>query len=165
MIFYGNRKEEPRMIRPKRILILAVILILACFSLADAQPWVGKGRWGAWAGNYHQWRWDPAKVETITGEVISKDIIPPTKGRNIRPAVGMTLKTDKRNLYVHLGPQWYFDRQELSINVGDAIEVTGSKIEVDGKPVLLVSTIKKGEKTWQFRDPQGFPYWSGRRWQ
>lgn len=152
------------MIRLKGILIMAAIVFLAAFSLADAQPWGSKGRWGAWAGNYHQWRWNPATVETIMGEVVSKDTIPPTKGRNVRPAVGMTLKSDKGDIYVHLGPQWYFDRQELSINMGDTVEVNGSKIMVEGNPVLLVSSIKKGEKTWQFRDPQGFPYWSGRRW-
>jgi len=43
------------------------------------------------------------------------------------PAVGMTLKTEEGDFYVHLGPQWYFDKQELAINMGDTVEVTGSK--------------------------------------
>ncbi|NWF55301.1 MAG: hypothetical protein HXY45_10970 [Syntrophaceae bacterium] len=48
--------------------------------------------------------------------------------------------------------------------MGDKVEVTGSKVMVEGETVLLVSSITKGDKTWQFRNPQGFPYWSGRRW-
>jgi len=148
----------------KWMVVIVVALVLASFTLADAQRWGGKGRWGSWAGNYH-WNWNPATVETIKGEVMTKDTIAPPKGRSALPAVGMTLKKeDGYAVYVHLGPQWYFDKQDLAINVGDTVEVTGSKITVDGNTVLLVSSIKKGDKTWQFRDPQGFPYWSGRRW-
>lgn len=149
----------------KWILIVVAALVLISFTLADAQRWGGKGKWGPWAGNYYHWNWNPAAVETIKGEVMTKDTITPAKGRSALPAVGMTLKKeDDYAIYVHLGPQWYFDKQELGINVGDKVEVTGSKLEVEGNTVLLLSSIKKGDKTWQFRDPQGFPFWSGRRW-
>jgi hypothetical protein len=149
----------------KWMVIIVVALVLASFTLADAQRWGGKGRWGSWAGNYYHWNWNPATVETIKGEAMTKDTIAPPKGRSALPAVGMTLKKeDGYAVYVHLGPQWYFDKQELAINVGDTVEVTGSKIMVEGETVLLVSSLKKGEKTWQFRDQQGFPFWSGRRW-
>lgn len=149
----------------KWILIVVAALVLISFTLADAQRWGGKGKWGPWAGNYYHWNWNPAAVETIKGEVMTKDTITPAKGRSALPAVGMTLKKeDDYAIYVHLGPQWYFDKQELNINIGDKVEVTGSKLTVEGNTVLLVSSIKKGDKTWQFRDPQGFPFWSGRRW-
>jgi hypothetical protein len=147
------------------MVIIVAALVLASFTLADAQPWRGKGQWPAWAANYYQWNWNPATVETLKGEVMTKDTITPSKGRSGMPAVGMTLKKeDDYAAYVHLGPQWYFDKQDLGINVGDKIEVTGSKITVEGNSVILVSSIKKGDRTWQFRDQQGFPFWSGRRW-
>lgn len=151
--------------RMKWTTIIVAALILASFALADAQRWGGKGRWGPWAGNYYHWNWNPATVETIKGEVMTKDTITPPKGRSGLPAVGMTLKKeDEYAIYVHLGPQWYFDKQELAIDIGDKVEVTGSKIMVEGNTVLLVSSLKKCDKTWQFRDQQGFPFWSGRRW-
>lgn len=144
--------------------VIVAALVLASFAMADAQ-WGGRGRWPAWSANYAQWKWDPATVETIKGEVMTKDTITPPQGRGVAPAVGMTLKKeDFYAVYVHLGPEWYFDKQEMDINVGDKVEVTGSKVIVEGETVLLVSSIKKGYKTWQFRDPQGLPYWSGRRW-
>lgn len=147
------------------MVVIVAALVLASFTLADAQPWRGKGQWPAWAANYYQWNWNPATVETLKGEVMTKDTITPSKGRSGMPAVGMTLKKeDDYAAYVHLGPQWYFDKQDLGINVGDKIEVTGSKSMVEGNTVLLVSSIKKGDRTWQFRDQQGFPFWSGRRW-
>ena len=148
----------------KWVVVIVAALVLASFTVADAQ-WGGRGRWPAWSSNYTQWNWNPATVETLKGEVMTKDTITPAQGRSGLPAVGMTLKKeDSYAVYVHLGPQWYFDKQELNINVGDKVEVTGSKIMVEGETVLLVSSIKKGDKTWQFRDAQGFPFWSGRRW-
>jgi len=147
------------------MVVIIAALVLASFTLADAQPWRGKGQWPAWAANYYQWNWNPATVETLKGEVMTKDTITPSKGRSGMPAVGMTLKKeDDYAAYVHLGPQWYFDKQDLGINVGDKIEVIGSKITVEGNSVILVSSLKKGDRTWQFRDQQGFPFWSGRRW-
>ncbi len=147
------------------MVVIVAALVLASFTLADAQPWRGKGQWPAWAANYYQWNWNPATVETLKGEVMTKDTITPSKGRSGMPAVGMTLKKeDDYAAYVHLGPQWYFDKQDLGINVGNKIEVIGSKITVEGNSVILVSSIKKGDRTWQFRDQQGLPFWSGRRW-
>ncbi len=115
------------------MVVIVAALVLASFTLADAQPWRGKGQWPAWAANYYQWNWNPATVETLKGEVMTKDTITPSKGRSGMPAVGMTLKKeDDYAAYVHFGPQWYFDKQDLGINVGDKIEITGSKIT--GRP-------------------------------
>jgi hypothetical protein len=148
----------------KWMVVIVAALVLASFAIADAQ-WRGKGRWPAWSSNYTQWKWNPATVETLKGEVMTKDTITPPQGRSGLPAVGMTLKKeDFYAIYVHLGPEWYFDRQDLGIEIGDKVEVTGSKVMVEGETVLLVSSIKKGDKTWQFRDDRGFPFWSGRRW-
>ncbi len=149
--------------KTKWTVAVVAVFILAFSALADAQPWRGKGTWGTWGTTFYHWNWNPATVETLKGEVTSKDILTPPKGRGRYPTVGMTLKTDQGVVYVHLGPQWSMDKQDLTIEVGDTVEVTGSRITVDGNPVLLASSVKKGEKTWQFRDQQGFPYWSGRR--
>jgi len=160
-------KGGTKMSKMKWMIVLMTGVLLASFSLvtlSNAQPWGGKGRWPAWGANYYQWNWNPATVETIKGEVMTKDNITPPKGRSVLPSVGMSLKKEDGNvIYVHLGPQWYFDKQDLALNIGDKVEVTGSKTTVEGNAVLLVSSIKKGDKTWQFRDSQGFPYWSGRR--
>ena len=148
------------------VILLAGIVLISIMpaSSADVRPWGGKGRWPAWSSNYYHWNWNPATVETIKGEVMTKDTITPPQERSGLPAVGMTLKKeDYYAIYAHLGPEWYFDRQELDIDIGDKVEVTGSKIIVEGETVLLVSSIMKGDKTWQFRDAQGFPFWSGRR--
>jgi hypothetical protein len=50
----------------------------------------------------------------------------PPKGRGWYPAVGITLKATQGVVYVHLGPQWYFDEQDLAIKVGITVEVTAA---------------------------------------
>lgn len=150
--------------RAKWLIIMVGVIILSSFTLADAQRWGGQGRWPAWSVNYYHWNWNPAKVETIRGEVMTKDLLTPPQGKNWSPAVGMTLKKeDAYAAYIHLGPQWYIDRQGIDIKVGDQVEVTGSKILVEGNTVILASIIKKGEKIWQLRDEKGYPFWSARR--
>ena len=146
------------------LVVIVATLILVSFSLANAQPWRGKGQWGPWSGNCLSWNWNQTTIETVKGKVVSKDTIT-SRGRKGFLTVGMTLKMEDGNdIYIHLGPQWYFDKQDLSIKVGDVVEVTGSKTPVSSNIVLLASSVKKGDKTWQFRDQQGFPFWSGRRW-
>jgi hypothetical protein len=63
-----------KMKRMNWMVVIIAALVLASFTLADAQPWRGKGQWPAWAANYYQWNWNPATVETIKAEVISKNI-------------------------------------------------------------------------------------------
>ncbi len=85
------------------MVIIVAVLILASFTIADAQRWGGKGRWGSWAENDHQGNWNPATVETVKGEGMAKDIITPPKGRSGLRTVGMTLKKeDGYAVYVHL---------------------------------------------------------------
>lgn len=86
--------------RMEWMVIIVAALVLASFTLADAQRWGGKGRWGSWAGNYYHWNWNPATVETVKGEVMTKDIITPPKGRSALPAVGMTLKRKMDMLFM-----------------------------------------------------------------
>ena len=137
--------------RMKWMGIVVAVLILASFTIADAQRWGGKGKWARWGANYYHWNWDPATVETVKGEVMTKDAITPPR-RSGLPAVGMTLKKeDAYAVYVHLGPQWYIDKQELAINVGDKVEVTGSRSRCgEYGPSGLFD--QEGDKTWQLRD-------------
>jgi hypothetical protein len=66
-------------------------------------------------------------------------------------------------LSVHLGPAWFVDNQELVIQPGDTLEVTGSRVIVDGAPALIARTVASGEEELVLRDQAGFPMWSAAR--
>lgn len=148
----------------KFITLMAVMTVLDCiFSIGalaqQGMTWKGSGGWGA--GTSYNRIYNPKTVETISGEVVSVDKLPPMKGMS--NGVHLTLKADKDTISVHLGPDWYIENQDMTIELGDKIEVKGSQIILEGKPVLIAAEVKKGDIVLVLRDTSGFPTWSGWR--
>jgi hypothetical protein len=113
--------------------MIAAILVAGLFtSFADAQPWrnwQGSGGWGM--GSPYQRMYDPAAVITVTGEVESVQETVPMRG--MMSGIHLNLKTAGGELPVHLGPAWYVERLDTPIEVGDKIEVKGSRVSSTGR--------------------------------
>ena len=45
---------------------------------------------------------------------------------------------------MHLGPTWFLEKEGLKLAKGDAVEVTGSLVESEGKTFLVAREVKKG---------------------
>ena len=73
--------------------------------------------------------YNPQTVTTIQGTVESPG---PQMGR--MQHVSWVIKTDQGNITVHLGPAWYMNQHQIGLNPGDAVEVTGSQMEMGGRP-------------------------------
>lgn len=88
-----------------------------------------------------------------------------TKLLQARECLGVHLivKTEKETIDVHLGPGWYIENQDVKIMPADKVEVKGSRITFQGKPVIIAAEVKKGEETLKLRDENGFPVWAGWR--
>ncbi len=145
----------------KKILIsilMACILVYAVESFAGMK-WRGSGGWGQ--GSQYGRMYDPKTVETITGTVEKVDKIIPSRGMSY--GVHVTVKTDKETIDVHLGPGWYIENQDVKIMPGDKIDVKGSRVTYQGKPVIIAAEIKKGDEVLQLRDESGYPSWAGWR--
>lgn len=145
-----------------RSAILAFVLSALMATPVLAGPggnWRGSGGWGT--GGAYQRLYNPAAVETISGEVVSIDKLTPRKGMSY--GMHALVKTDKESITVHLGPGWYLERQDTKIGKGDAIEVKGSRITFQGKPAIIAAEIKKGEAVLKLRDDNGHPVWAGWR--
>ena len=150
----------------KRYGMIGMALALAAVAgIAVAGP--GRQECGERCGNCGQAgrgagsgaRYDAAKTETVAGEVVSVDQVS-QRGQGI----GLTLKTGSGTTKVHLGPQWYFERQGgLLIKAGDAVEVKGVKAVRMGQDVFIAGEVKKGGDVLKLRDEQGVPLWAGGR--
>ncbi len=144
------------------VILLAPLLALFLCSSSDAQPvkgWKGSGGWGMGGG--YQRMYNPATVETVSGDVVKIDKITPTKGMSY--GIHLLLKTDKETISVHLGPSWYIERLDTKIEVGDKLEVKGSRVTFSGIPAIIASEVKKGDSVLTLRDANGFPAWAGWR--
>ena len=136
-----------------------LLLPLGPGALAQGMKWRGSGGWGP--GGAYGRVYDPKTVETITGEVTKVDRITPMRGMS--GGVHLVVKTDKGDVSVHLGPQWYLENQDVKIEPKDTVEITGSRVTLQGQPVLIAAEVKKGDEVLKLRDEAGTPRWAGWR--
>ena len=140
-------------------LLTALMVIIGGTTVFAAPPGRGSGGWGM--GSPYQRMYNPATVESVTGEVLSVNKMTPNKGMGT--GVHLQLKTEKETIPVHLGPSWYIDRLDARIEKGDTLEVKGSRVTVGGKAVIIAAEVKKGDATLKLRDDSGIPVWAGWR--
>jgi len=142
------------------LIVVSILSLIVSDSFAQrGMKWRGSGGWGM--GSQYNRMYDPKTVGTISGEVISVDMITPMKGMS--QGVHLTLKTDKEIISVHLGPWWYIENRDIRIEPKDKIEVAGSRITYQGKPAIIAANVKKGDEVLKLRDENGLPVWAGWR--
>jgi hypothetical protein len=154
--------EEPEMKRFGMVVLVGLLgLVLANGVWAQPGMGPGGGQGRGW-GNPYGRMYNPQTVETLSGEVVSVESI---SGRAGGRAYGVhfMLKTDKETIPVHLGPSWYITKQNIKIEAKDKVEVTGSRVTFEGKPVIIAAEVKKGDQVLKLRDQAGIPLWAGWR--
>jgi hypothetical protein len=135
-----------------RSLILSLLVATIGFG-TQAQMGPGPGK--------HMSNYDPKNEVTMSGTV---DRVTQETGHRGWQGTHLFVKTDKGAIEVHVGPADYIASQQFSFATGDVVEVTGSKVKMHDKDVLLAREIKKEGKTLVLRNAQGVPNWSrGRR--
>jgi hypothetical protein len=145
-------------------IMIAALLVAGVLATSNAfaqrgPNWRGSGGWGQ-GGQYGR-MYNPKTVETITGEVVSADQVTPIKGMS--QGIHLTVKTEKETLPVHLGPSWYIENQDIKIEPKDKVQITGSRVEFEGKPAIIAAEVKKGDEVLKLRDENGVPAWAGWR--
>jgi hypothetical protein len=131
--------------------LLAALIAIPALALAQGGPPPGKGPGGARM-------FDPATVVTITGTVTGETRVDRGMGHS---GVHLALKTAEGEIAVHLGPDFWVDKQSMKIAKGDEISVKGSKVTFDGKPAVIAQTVTMGGSTLVLRDANGTPAWAG----
>jgi hypothetical protein len=142
----------------KRFSILGTttLLLIGAVSVVMAQtPGTGRGA---------SPMYDVKTETTIKGTVESVETVTGKGGRGSGALGGthLTVKTEKETLEVHVGPTAYLTEKGITLAKGDTLEILGSRVTIDEKPVVIARQIKKGDNTWTLRDASGRPVWSGR---
>ncbi len=141
------------------ISLIGILALVLAAAPAWAQPGTGAGSGQGRGGDPFSRMYNPKTVETLSGEVVSVDKSP--SRRRMSYGVHLTLKTEKETVPIHLGPGWYLEKQALTLAPGDKVEVTGSRITYQGKPVIIAAEVKKGGQVLKLRDAAGVPAWAG----
>jgi len=140
-------------------LVIIVCLILLTTSIW-AQPGRGPGDQGG--GIHYGMMWNAKSVTSLAGEVTAVEKYTPGRGGNLY-GLRMIIKTEKEKLPIILGPAWYIEQQDFSIAPQDRVEVKGSRLSIQGQPIILAAELKKGNKILKLRNGQGRPLWTNPR--
>jgi sporulation protein YlmC with PRC-barrel domain len=123
----------------------------------------GESKGGGWGVDTPYGRlYDPAKEQTISGQVVSIETSAPMSG--MAPGMQMLVQTDDgKSTRVQVGPVWYLERQDLDIKENTRVQVTGARAEIEGQPVLMARDVQFDGQVITLRDAQGMPMWSSLR--
>ena len=150
-----NKEDNHYMEKIMGLMVMCIVLALVCPVLAQPQSGGGRGMGPQ--------LYNPQTVTTVAGQVESLENLPPMGPGGGRGMMHLTasLKTDQGSITIHLGPAWYLEQQQLALKIGDALEVTGSKVTLNQKPTIIAKELRVNGKTLKLRDEQGFPLWRG----
>lgn len=141
---------------------IAAILLLACVlgAVAFAQEVVISGQAGFNADSPYNRLYNTRTVVTVKGRVVGQTIAAPMP--NMANAITILVKTAQGKTWnVDVGPEWYVNNQRTRIRVKDNVQVTGSRVTIDGHDVILAEMIVnlKTRNVLTLRRPMGRPYW------
>ncbi|MCI0364645.1 MAG: PRC-barrel domain-containing protein [Phycisphaerales bacterium] len=115
---------------------------------------------GGWAATDEYGRnFKKDSVQNVKGVVTNVGSAAPMENMDEGP--DLTMRTDKgETIVVHLGPSWFMDRQAEQFATSDRVEVTGCRIQLNGKPVIMAMEVKRGDDVLRLRDKSGWPVWT-----
>src|SRR5512143_419530 len=125
----------------KMMLAGTLIMALAAVAWAQQAPPDAYGMGGPGRG-YH-W-YDPAKAETIKGQVTQVTEFGSRNG--MHKAVGLIVNAGGKTVNVHLGPQFYVEKQQVKIASGDQVEITGIRTMRGDQEIFVAGQVKKGDQ-------------------
>ena len=129
------------------------MVLTAVFLMAAAGPIHAQTKASATASPVY----DPATEVTMKGTI---EAVNQLKGPRGWAGTHLSLKTDSGTIDVHAGPSWFLAQNKVSLEKGDQIEVTGSKVKFNNNDALIARELKKDGAAITLRNAQGIPAWS-----
>ena len=147
----------------KTMSLFAALVLMGGLGMSAALAQRGPGG-GMPPGAGYGRIYNPQTVETITGEVVKVEKASPMRG-GMGQGVHLLVRTNANTepISVHLGPSWFMENQEVQIQPKDQVQVTGSRVELAGKPALIAAEVTKGNQELKLRDENGLPVWAAWR--
>ena len=123
--------------------LLLLIALAASVALAQNR---GKGQGPMY---------DPSTEATITGTIEQIQ----TLDMMCQSGTHLTVKTDKGNTEVALGPTKFLADQKLELKKGDQVQIVGAKANTKRGEMFVARQVTNGGKTVTLRDDKGVPNW------
>lgn len=100
---------------------------------------------------------NPNTVQTFKGKISSIQQV----GYATRPTphTQLLLRTQKGEISVDLGPEWYIHSEGIVVIPGQQVTIEGSLLVLDGAHFVIASSITIGNQTYLLREKDGRPLW------
>lgn len=63
---------------------------------------------------------------------------------------------------MRVGPSWFLSQHKIDFVKGNEVEITGSKVKINGRDTLLAREVKQDGNVVTLRNAQGVPEWAGK---
>jgi len=145
----------------RKYIVLSLVaysfIALIAVSLSAQQGFGRMGGRGAAQGD-GRGMYDPALEKIVTGQIVNIRDVSLNDGKTT--GVGIDLKTESEMIPVYLGPHIYVDLQNVTMSVGDNVDVKGVNVLAGGQQILLAGEVRKGDGVLKLRDDNGVPLWA-----
>lgn len=125
--------------------LLLVLVLIVPLALAQKPP----------AANVP--KYDVSKEIKLKGSVEEIKEVPGAKGD---VGIVLMIKRATEVVEVRLCPSKVLKEFEVSFEKGDQVEITGARIKVEEKEIVLAREVVRGTSTLVLRDKQGAPVWT-----
>jgi DNA/RNA endonuclease YhcR with UshA esterase domain len=102
-------------------------------------------------------KYDVKSEVTVKGTVEEIKEVANPKGQI---GIYLMVKSGGEILEVRLCPNSFLKEFEVVFHKGEELTITGSKVKVEEKQVILARQIESGNNKVTLRDPQGVPVWT-----
>lgn len=142
--------------RTKNIIsLLALIFVIGQGYAQMNIKWRGSDDWGI--GSRFEQLYNNYNLQSYSGQISRIDTVTPMM--EMASGIQITLKTDREDLNVILGPAWFIIHQDMNLTLNDYVDVKGNRVAIKGKQVIIAAEVKRKEHTLFLRDKDGIPYW------
>jgi len=100
-------------------------------------------------------------IEKVKDTIVSIDSI--VHANRYPGFIYLIVNTPAETTTVFIGPSWFVNEQKLKMKSGDSVQVTGARVSLEGRPVIIARQVMVGNVGIMLRDAQGVPLWRGGR--
>jgi hypothetical protein len=141
----------------KSILVLAALFVVV--NAAGAQAVIVERHNPFATGTRYDGLYDMDTQLTFKGVVTGIQRVRPSANSELEVSLIVKNEEGGGTITVELGPSWYVDRQAVQIEIKDEAQITGSKVMIGGRGVILAKLVQVGTEVLALRRPSGIPYW------
>lgn len=105
-------------------------------------------------------QFNPQNIQTLSGEVVDTIRV---QYPDLDCYLIALVRSNNEQMAVNLGPVWFIDENNMTVDEGDDIQITGSRIRNNGRYVFIVSELTKNGDTLKIRDQSGTSLWGAPR--